>query len=181
VTFTAAGVCGITAGGSNSATYTMNSGTGTCSVIANQAGNGNYTAAPTVTKTVNATLASQTITFTTPAPPAAEFLGTFTVAPRAAQAATGRVLGGRGLGLHAVECDLHHDAKVGNCYVVANQTGTATTRGNAGDGDGSGEGWSSGSDCTNGDVYGRANQRSVLVKLLGLMTTQNNGVTPTSR
>jgi len=51
--------------------------------------------------------------------------------------------------------------------------------GNAGDGDGSGEGWSSGSDCTNGDVYGRANQRSVLVKLLGLMTTQNNGVTPT--
>ena len=39
-------------------TYTMTSGTGTCSVFANQAGNTNYSAAPQVTQTTNATLAS---------------------------------------------------------------------------------------------------------------------------
>jgi sugar lactone lactonase YvrE len=50
VTFTSAGAC------SNAgAIYRMNSGVGTCSVIANQAGNSNYAAAPTVLKTVNAT------------------------------------------------------------------------------------------------------------------------------
>ena len=60
VTFTSSGSC------SNSgATYTMTSGTGTCSVIANQAGNTNYSAATPVTKTTSATPASQTITFTT--------------------------------------------------------------------------------------------------------------------
>ena len=48
VTFTSSGAC------SNSgATYTMTSGTGTCSVIANQAGNCNYAAAPQVTKISN--------------------------------------------------------------------------------------------------------------------------------
>jgi Bacterial Ig-like domain (group 3)/Abnormal spindle-like microcephaly-assoc'd, ASPM-SPD-2-Hydin len=50
VTFTSSGVC------SNvGATYTMTSSAGTCSVIANQAGNTNYSAAPQVTQTVNAT------------------------------------------------------------------------------------------------------------------------------
>jgi hypothetical protein len=49
VIFTSSGSC------SNSgATYTMTSGSGTCSVIANQAGNSNYSAAPQVTKTVTA-------------------------------------------------------------------------------------------------------------------------------
>ena len=43
------------------ANYTMTSGTGTCSVIANQAGNSTYAAAAQVTKTVTATLATQTI------------------------------------------------------------------------------------------------------------------------
>ena len=52
VTFTSAGAC------SNSgATYTMTSGTGTCSVIANQAGNAEYSAAPQVTESVAATMA----------------------------------------------------------------------------------------------------------------------------
>ncbi|MFZ1012304.1 MAG: choice-of-anchor D domain-containing protein [Terracidiphilus sp.] len=50
VAFTSAGAC------SNAgATYTMTNSTGTCSVIANQAGNANYAAAPQVTKIVNAT------------------------------------------------------------------------------------------------------------------------------
>jgi sugar lactone lactonase YvrE len=60
VTFTSSGAC------SNvSATYTMTSSTGTCSVIADQAGDNNYLPAPTVTQTVAATLAIQRITFPT--------------------------------------------------------------------------------------------------------------------
>ena len=50
VTFTSSGVCT-----NSGATYTMINSTGTCSVIANQAGNTNYSAAPQVTKTVSAT------------------------------------------------------------------------------------------------------------------------------
>jgi hypothetical protein len=62
VTFTGSGSCSV-----SGATYTMTSGTGACSVIANQMGNSNYSAAPQVTETVNATLASQTITAAPPA------------------------------------------------------------------------------------------------------------------
>src|SRR5208283_2819450 len=127
VIFTAAGVCSITGGGSNTAQYTMNSSTGTCSVIANQAGNTNYVAAPQVTETVNATLISQTITFTIPAPPAAEFLGSFTVA--ATGGASGNpvvfsVVAGSVCTLSTATYTM--TAKVGNCYVVANQAGNGT-------------------------------------------------------
>jgi hypothetical protein len=50
VVFTSAGACI-----NNGATYTMTNSTGSCSVIANQAGNSNYAAAAPVTKLVNAT------------------------------------------------------------------------------------------------------------------------------
>jgi sugar lactone lactonase YvrE len=52
VVFTSSGACT-----NMGATYTMTSGTGTCSVIANQAGNTDYSAAPTVTESVMATMA----------------------------------------------------------------------------------------------------------------------------
>jgi phospholipase C len=65
------------------ATYTMTSGTGTCSVIANQAGNNNYSSAPPVTQTVNASVISQTIAFTTNGPTSASFNTSFTVAATA--------------------------------------------------------------------------------------------------
>ena len=59
VTYTSSGSC------SNSgATYSMTSGSGTCSVIANQAGNSNYGAAPQMTQLVNATLANTTTALT---------------------------------------------------------------------------------------------------------------------
>jgi uncharacterized cupin superfamily protein len=45
------------------ATFTMTSGTGTCTVHYNQAGNGNYNAAPEKTEAVTAEKANQTITF----------------------------------------------------------------------------------------------------------------------
>ncbi|MFZ3262509.1 MAG: chitobiase/beta-hexosaminidase C-terminal domain-containing protein [Terriglobales bacterium] len=75
VVFASSGSCT-----NSGATYTMTSGTGACSVIANQPGNSNYAAAPQVTQTVNATLAPQTITFTTNAPASAAYNSTFTVA-----------------------------------------------------------------------------------------------------
>ena len=50
------------------ATFTMTSGTGTCSVKYDQAGDANYNAAPQVTETVNAQKADQTINVTTHAP-----------------------------------------------------------------------------------------------------------------
>jgi hypothetical protein len=58
VTFSSAGAC------SNSGnTFTMTSGTGTCSVVFEEAGNDNYNAAPEVTESVTAQKANQTITF----------------------------------------------------------------------------------------------------------------------
>ena len=89
VLFTSAGSC-TNAG----ATYTMTAGSGTCSVIANQSGNGNYSAAPTVTQSVNATLAVPTVSFTG-APASAPYLSTFTVAAttNAGVAATIKTIG----------------------------------------------------------------------------------------
>ena len=56
VTFTSSGSCT-----NSGAKYTMTSGTGTCSVIANQAGNSNYAAATKVTQTVNASYSSASL------------------------------------------------------------------------------------------------------------------------
>jgi hypothetical protein len=62
------------------ATFTITSGTGTCTVKFDQAGDGNYAAAAQVTESVSATKASQTITVTPPEPPAtAVYNHTFTV------------------------------------------------------------------------------------------------------
>ncbi len=108
VTFTSAGSC------SNSgATYTMTSSTGTCSVMANQAGNGNYAAATQVTQTVSATPAPQTITFSTSAPATAVYNSNFTVA------ATGGASGNAVTFTSGGSCsncgrDLYHDERHGN-------------------------------------------------------------------
>jgi predicted outer membrane repeat protein len=67
VTFTSSGVCT-----NSGAKYTMTSGTGTCSVIANQAGNTDYSAAPQVTEGVKASPA------TVPTPLFTASTGTFT-------------------------------------------------------------------------------------------------------
>ena len=73
VAFTASGSC------SNvGATYTITSGTGTCSVIANQAGNTNYSAATPVTQSTTATRANPSVTFTG-APASAPYLSAFTL------------------------------------------------------------------------------------------------------
>ena len=75
VTFSSAGAC------SNSgAAFTMTSGTGTCSVEYDQAGDSNFSAAPTVTEIVNASKAAQAITVTTHAPGSAVYHSGFSVA-----------------------------------------------------------------------------------------------------
>ena len=119
VTFGNSGSC------SNSgATYTMTSGTGTCSVIVNQTGNNNYAAAPTLTATVNAGTIAQTITFTTPAPATAKSGDSFTVA------ATGGASGnpvtfsiGAGSVCSLAGATYTMTSSTGYCYVVANQAG----------------------------------------------------------
>jgi large repetitive protein len=115
VTFTSSGAC------SNSgATYTMTSGTGTCSVIANQAGNTNYSAAAAITKTVAATLVAQTITFTTNPPASAANGSSFTVA------ATGGASGNAVTFTSAGACTntgatYKMTSATGTCSVIANQ------------------------------------------------------------
>ena len=61
----------------------MTSGTGTCTVRYDQAGNSNYSAAPEVTETVTAQKAAQSISVTTHAPASAVFGSQFTVAANA--------------------------------------------------------------------------------------------------
>ena len=78
VAFTASGACSVVDNGNGTATYTMTSGTGTCSVIMNQAGSSGYTPAPTVTDTVNATKATNTVTLSG-VPASAEYGSSFTV------------------------------------------------------------------------------------------------------
>jgi Carboxypeptidase regulatory-like domain len=75
VTFSSSGSCSNTG-----ANFTMTSGTGTCTVKYDQAGNGNYNAAPQVTETVNAQKAAQAITITTHAPSSAVYNSSFSVA-----------------------------------------------------------------------------------------------------
>ena len=75
VTVGVSGVCSI---GGN--TVTMTSGTGTCTVTFNQAGNANYSAALQVTETTTAQKAAQAIAVTQPAPATAVYSTSFTVA-----------------------------------------------------------------------------------------------------
>jgi hypothetical protein len=119
VTFTSSGAC------SNSgATYTVTSGTGTCSVIANQAGNSNYSAAPQVTKSVTPTQATQTIAFTTSPPATAAYKTSFTVT------ATGGASGNAVTFTSSGACSnsgatYTMNSGSGTCSVIANQAGNS--------------------------------------------------------
>jgi hypothetical protein len=64
VTFTTSTPTVCTSGGTHGVTITLLEA-GTCSVVANQAGNGTYGAAPAVTQSVTVSLVPQTITFAT--------------------------------------------------------------------------------------------------------------------
>ncbi len=119
VTFTSSGSC------SNSgATYTMTSGTGTCSVIANQGGNSNYTAAAPVTKTVSATLVAQTITFTTNPPATAALNSSFTVAAMGGGSGNAVIFTSSGACTNTGGT-YKMTSGTGTCSVIANQAGNS--------------------------------------------------------
>ncbi len=118
VTFTSSGACT-----NSGATYTVNSATGVCSVIANQPGNADYAAAPQVTQAVAATPASQTITFTTNAPANAPYNSQFTVA---ASATSGLAVTFTSSGACTNSGATYTVAgSAGICTVIANQAGNA--------------------------------------------------------
>jgi sugar lactone lactonase YvrE len=118
VLFSSSGAC------SNvDATFTMTAGIGTCTVIANQSGNTNYQAAPTVTQTVTANPASQTISFTQSAPAQAPYNSTFTVA---ASASSGQPVSFTNSGVCGnVDATFTMTSGIGTCAVIANQSGNA--------------------------------------------------------
>jgi sugar lactone lactonase YvrE len=108
VAFLSSGAC------SNSgATYTMTSGTSTCSVIATQPGNSNY-APNSVTQTTTATKASQTIAFTTNPPSTAVYGTNFTVLASASS------------GLAITYISSGACANSGATYTITNGTGTCS-------------------------------------------------------
>ena len=74
VTFGSSGACT-----NSGASFTMTSGTGTCTVTFDQAGNTNYNAAPQQTESVTAEKADQTIDVTTAAPASAAYTSGFSV------------------------------------------------------------------------------------------------------
>jgi large repetitive protein len=118
VTFTSLGACT-----NSGATYTMTSGEGACSVIASQSGNSKYAAAPQVTQTVAANLASQTITFTANPPASSPYEGQFTVA---ASATSGLAVTFTSSGA-CINSGANYtvDSGAGACSVIASQTGNA--------------------------------------------------------
>ena len=108
VTVTPTGVCTMVG-----STVTMNSGTGTCTLTASQAGDSNYNPAPNVVRTVTAQKANQTITFSQPSSPAA-YHSTFTVNPTSDS------------GLAVTVTPTGVCTMVGNTVTMTSSTGTCT-------------------------------------------------------
>ncbi|MGB9489002.1 MAG: Ig-like domain repeat protein, partial [Terriglobales bacterium] len=118
IAYTSAGACT-----NSGATYTMNTGNGSCTVVATQAGNSSY-AAGELSTYVAALKNAQAITFTTPAPASAEYGSSFTVA------ATGGASGNAVTFASAGACTNSGatytiTAGTGTCSVIANQAGNA--------------------------------------------------------
>ena len=112
VTFSSAGAC------SNSGnTFTLTSGTGTCTVKFDQAGNGDYNAAPQVVESVTAQKASQTINVTTHAPATAVFNSGFSVG------ATGGASGNAVTFSSSGAC-----SNTGASFTMTSGTGTCTVK-----------------------------------------------------
>jgi hypothetical protein len=116
VVITASGVCSISSGGNDAATILMISGTGTCTVKYNQAGNDNYNAAPEVSSDTTAQKADQTINFSTPPPANAIFNTNFTVV---ATASSGLPVSYSATGV----C-----SNVAGVYTMTSGTGTCTVQ-----------------------------------------------------
>ncbi len=110
------------------ATYTIISGSGTCNVIAMQAGNSNYNAAPNVTQMTSATKAASTTTITsnTPNPSAVGQSVTVGVKVTGAGTPTGSVTVSAKLSSTTVTCSVTLSSGAGSCGVVLNTAGAWT-------------------------------------------------------
>lgn len=89
ISYSSAGGCG-----NNGATFTMTSGSTSCTVICDQPGSANYPAAPQKSATVTAVKGQQTVTVTVPPPDSAQFGSIFTVAATAPGGAVTYASGG---------------------------------------------------------------------------------------
>ena len=124
VAYTHSGACSNLGG-----TYTMTSSSGTCTVIVNQAGSASFAPAPQVTKTVSATLAPQTITYTKSPPVNAAYKTSFTVV--AAGGASGNAVTFKSSGSCSITGTSPDSATytmssgTGSCSVIANQAGNS--------------------------------------------------------
>ncbi|MCA1554456.1 MAG: hypothetical protein LC737_08760, partial [Chloroflexi bacterium] len=135
VAITATGGCSVSSSGSNSATIHMDSGTNTCTVHYNQAGDSNYNAATEVTSNTTAQKANQTITFTG-APASAVYNTTFNVSASASSglAVTLAASGACSISVNTVTvtsgtgtCSLTADQSGDNNYNAATQAIQSTT------------------------------------------------------
>jgi hypothetical protein len=120
--FTATGGCTVVDNGNGTGTYKMTSGTTSCLVTASQAGNGNYTAAASVNKSVTAAKATQTITVTQGAPGTAPYGETFTLA---GTAPGGTVTYGAAGACTVSSGTYTITATSGTCYESLSQAGNA--------------------------------------------------------
>ncbi|MFB3915355.1 MAG: chitobiase/beta-hexosaminidase C-terminal domain-containing protein [Terriglobales bacterium] len=109
VTLGASGACSIAG-----TTVTMTSGSGTCSLTADQAGDANYNAAPQATQSTAAQKASQTITVSTHAPASAAYSSNFTVAATSSS------------GLAVTYSSSGSCSNTGATYTMTSGTGTCT-------------------------------------------------------
>jgi hypothetical protein len=125
VTFSSltAGVC--TSSGTSGATITFVGG-GTCTVAANQGGDGNWNAAPQATQSFAVSAqAPQTIAFTSTAPGDAVFGGTYGVSATASSGLS-VVFSSLTAGVCTVSGGTVSFVGVGSCTVAANQAGNAS-------------------------------------------------------
>ncbi|MGC0771315.1 MAG: MBG domain-containing protein [Candidatus Acidiferrum sp.] len=134
------GVCSLgtssVASGVTSATVTMLSASGICSIDANQSGNGNYSAAVQQQTSATAVLAGQTISFTTTAPSTASYSSTFPVAAQSTSGLTGSLsvdavstgvcsLGTSSVASGVTSATVTMLSASGICTIDANQSGNA--------------------------------------------------------
>src|SRR5438034_1319666 len=119
VTFSSAGVC------SNvGATFTMTSGTGSCSVKYDQAGDANYNAATQVVESTAAQKAAQAITVTTHAPATAIYNTSFTVAATGGGSGNAMTFSNAGV-CSNVGATFTMTSGTGSCSVKYDQAGDA--------------------------------------------------------
>ena len=126
VTFTSGSTSVCTSGGTNGSVFTF-VGNGTCTVDANQAGNGNWNAAPQVQQTFTVKT-NQTITFSTTAPTTASVSGaTYTPAATATSGlAVTITVDGSSSGICSINAGVVSFQTPGTCVLDANQAGNGS-------------------------------------------------------